>query len=197
MNSYNSYIKKCIDEGNIITSQIDSDVITDISANNDTNKNDIAISIRENLHIMNDTEMINFHKKILSMTQIRNDLLCFELKNVKLDPIDDFGGFIEFMEMNLARFHTKIMNTMLEDSEWTFHDHTSKKYPLKENEIIYENSIHKSHINDKITFNYLSELSNFFNRHILDKSKLKVTLKLIKWSDGIFWVIFKLEICVK
>ena len=182
----NNYIQKCINDETFLASCVSLN-----ETNNDIDQNELANFIRDNLHKMSDTEMINTHKKIISPKQVYNDLLIFELKHIKYNPIDDFGIFIKFMETNLSRYHTKIMNTYLEDNEWTFHDHTSKKYPLKENEIIYENSLHKSHTDDKVTFNYLTELLNLFIRHISNKDTLKISLKLLKWSDGIYWVVYK------
>lgn len=141
---------------------------------------------------MTDDDLYNVYKSIVSIEKIKNELLYNELNNININKINDYDECKLFMENTFLRYQPTIINAQLEDDEWIVHDNTSKRYPLKDGEIIYENTIKFVHKYDVNTINYLTKLHTYFNNNI-DKDKLKIKLKIIDWTDKMCWVIYLLN----
>lgn len=162
----------------------------------------IAKTIRSlnNLNDMSDDYVKELFLKITSSDKLKNELLFFELEHLTPadnETYDDFDQFNKFVLSSFERYHPRIVNTLLEDHEWTVHTHDKvpRRYPLKHNELIYENTLKREHRSDQLTTKYLEHLLHLFRRYINlnGKSNLRVSLRIIETSDDVYWVIFKVS----
>ena len=107
--------------------------------------------------------------KCFSDNEIKMHLLKYELINKKFELICDNLSLIEFEEKALQiieRYHWKAGGWKIEDSEFIIHrfkdlpkglsKDLSKDYDINKNEIIFENTIDRSDLNDEETEFYCS-----------------------------------------
>lgn len=168
--------------------------INEYNLNNLTEKNiNMAEYIHDNISKMGEIEMMNIHAKIIDIRKIKNDLLKYEMLNldlgIKLSTLDECKTFVT---KYLKRYHLHTGGFLCEDSDWTIHTSLSnvRKYKLKENELIFENSIKDIHKYDTQLTKYFAEILQFFKRHMNDNINIKYYL--IKHSDKICWIVLKL-----
>ena len=153
----------------------------------------LAEYIHNNISHMDSVEMKNLYAKITGQRKMYGDLLRYELLNLNLDTkISSLNDGKKFISKYLKRYHLHVGGFLCEDSEWTIHTPKTniKKYPLKHNEIIFENSIKDIHKYDSNLTTYFSELLQFFKRHM--DNNMSVKYYLIKHTDKICWIVLKL-----
>lgn len=160
------------------------------SGNNMLNRGDIASYIHKNINKMDDIERKHLLLKLLDNERINSDLLKYELKYLNLGKkITSMNKFVKFVDKMLKRYHTA-GGYHLEDTEWSVHHSTSTKYPLKINEVLFENSIKRVHKYDFHTRVFLNDLRHFFRIHM--GKNLMISYKFINYTDEICWIIFKI-----
>lgn len=158
---------------------------------NKKNKKQIAEYIYKNIDHMDEIERKMLLMNLLDDKKIKSELLKYELRNLNLNKkISNFNYFIKFVRNTLKRYHMNAGGYLCEDTEWSEHNYTSTKYPLKRNEVIFENSIKRIDRNDFETTTFINDLLHFFKRH-RDKNII-VLYKLIEYTDEIYWMIFKI-----
>jgi len=141
---------------------------------------------------ISDEQLLQLHNTIINPTYIKNKLLLLDLenyvpKNNELITKDDFISYV----LQLFKFYNQLFIEYYEDNIWIIHDKTSKKYPLKENELVFENSISfvdNSSYNDKAEY-YIKLIRNHLNKL---SSKIHTSIKIIEDSDNeICWILLK------
>lgn len=158
---------------------------------NNKNKYQIAQYINKNIEHMDEVERKILLMNLLDDKRIKSDLLKYELRYLNLNKkISDFDNFVNFVRDTLKRYHMSAGGYLCEDTEWNEHDHTSTKYPLKSNEVIFENSIKGIDRYDFQITTFISDLLHFLDIH-RDKN-MSVSYRLIEYTDEIFWMIFKI-----
>lgn len=163
--------------------------ITDFKDNQP--KKQIAQYINKNIDKMDDVERKSLLITLMDDKKIKCELLKYELRYLDMDfKISDFNKFINFVRNTLKKYHMKAGGFLCEDNEWSEHDHKSEKYPLKSNELIFDNSIKRVNRYDFQITVYISDLLYFINRHIDDN--LKISYRLIEYTDEIYWMVLKL-----
>lgn len=146
----------------------------------------------KNINIMDEVERRKYLINLLDDSYVLSELYRYELKCLNLDKrIADLNELANFMETSLRRYHMKAGGHLCEDTVWTKHDKTSNKYPLKENEIVFENSIKYINRNDSRICEFITDLLHFFNIHMSDN--LSISYRMIECSDMIYWMVFKIK----
>lgn len=165
-------------------------IVNDFKIDNNV---DISNYIYKNIDKMDDVERRMLLARVLDNEKIRSELLKYELRYLHLGiKIDTFDELIIFMRKSFKRYHMKVGGHLCEDTEWSEHDHTSIKYPLKRNEYIFDNSIKRVNRCDSQINKYITDLLHFFNNHI--SKKLYITYRSIEYTDEIYWMVFKIKI---
>jgi hypothetical protein len=161
-----------------------------INESNNTNK---ATYINNNINKMCPKEKKILLNQLYADKRVNDELMRFVLKYLTLDKkISTFKKCVRFVDKYLKKFHMKAGGFILEDTTWTPHNNTGIKYPLKQNEFIFENSIKRIHKHDVATLEYLDDLKLFFDRNI-DTKKFSILLNIFNGHDELCWVIFKFE----
>lgn len=102
----------------------------------------------------------------LSDNEIKMHLLKYELVNKTFDEISNELSLSEFevKAINLIeKFHWKAGGWKIEDSEFIIHKSDSKVYDVLQNEILFENTIDRSDLNDEENEFYLNHLIRHLN----------------------------------
>lgn len=157
------------------------------------NKQDTAQYINKNINKMDDIEKKNLLLTLLDDKKVSSELLKYELKYLDLDKkISDLNEFTTFVRNSLERYHMKAGGYLCEDTEWSefYPNSDPAKYPLKQGEVLFENSIKRVNRYDIQIVNYITDLLNFFNRHSSDT--LYISYKQIASTDGIYWMVIKI-----
>lgn len=139
-----------------------------------TNDSELASYIfntYKNLDTTNDYELATLVIKCLTPIQIKNLLLEYELKNFKQDTIKEMtmDEFIKEAKFLLNRYQGKAGGFSLEDSEWKMYtsdsmlEETHSKHYIKDNEILFVNSVDNCDLNDDKLENYLDLLVDRLN----------------------------------
>lgn len=157
-----------------------------------TRSTDKAMFIYKNIEKMDLIERQKTLFSLLSEQRITVDLMKYELRYLNTGlSINNFEEYIIFMIDTFRRYHMKAGGFICEDTEWTLYRHGSGKYPLKENEAIFENSIKMVHRYDFNIAKYIMDLINFFKRH--KGPSLNISYRLLDTTDDIYWMIFKIS----
>jgi hypothetical protein len=147
----------------------------------------------------NNFEIIAKYEKLYGMDKIKNDLLYYELCNPEIcehetvvQLTNEPETVINFVKEILVKYNIHILETQLEDEEWSFHDKSSSFYELGDNEYVYENTLKNIHVHDITTKKYLQNIVNYIHKHV---SKIGWTFvkKIVEISDGICLVLLILK----
>lgn len=124
--------------------------------------------------------------------KIRKILLEFEFYNMKIETTNDnFEKVIEICENILNRYTYYAGGCRLEDKNWVKYIKGDKKYELKDNEIIFENSIPSIYKDDYETDKFLKQLNKLFGSI---SEKIKSDCLLIECERmNIHWIIFVIK----
>lgn len=160
--------------------------------NKKNNKNkELALFINKNFNNLTLKEKQIFLLKCLNESEIDNILLKFELENLTLHNIDNFKEFVSKAYKLLNRYQSRAGGFLIEDNEWILHDSKSNDYEIKENQVVFENSVAISNIKDYDTINFLKKilslLKNLSNKVIVSEEFIKSK------KDGVVWILFKCE----
>jgi hypothetical protein len=150
-------------------------------------------NLHKSLINSSDEQILEIYNKIINPIFIKNKLLLIDLENNipdknELITKDEFISYV----LQLFKFYNNLFMQIYENNVWIIHDKTSKKYPLKDNEIIFENSIsyvsEDSINNDKAEY-YIKLIRNHLNKLC---SKIHVSTKIIEDSNNdICWILLK------
>lgn len=124
--------------------------------------------IHKNFHKMDETEMRLLACKILSEKQVKQILLNYELVNYvnhkkRNMTLDDF---IKYFNNTIDKFQWKSGGFHLEDRQWYVYTYGSQEHTLenlKENQVLFENSVDLLDANDLETQNYLENLTKYLS----------------------------------
>lgn len=142
---------------------------------------------------VSDEQIWQLYNTMINPKYIKNKLLLFDLENYvsesnELITKDEFISYV----VQLLKFYNDLLMEFFEDNIWVIHDKTSTKYPLKENEIVFENSV--SFVDDNSLYNDKAEYYIKLVRNHLNKlsSNIHVSTKIIEDSDNdICWMLLK------
>jgi hypothetical protein len=141
--------------------------------------------------ILMDEEMYARFKSVIPAQTVKNMLLFHDLQNLTEGSYSTIEEFKDFVIASFSRFPASMKETSLEDDEWVLHTPSqTKRYPMRNNEIIFENSLKAVHKGDRGTLTYLDAMQGWFSRHIAEGSSLSVKLRFVPGTDNIFWIVF-------
>ena len=142
---------------------------------------------------VSDEQLLQLYNTIINPKYIKNKLLLLDLENYIPNNNEEITkiDFISYV-VQLLKYYNDLFMEFFEDNIWVIHDKTSKKYPLKDNEIVFENSIsfvdENSVSNDKAEY-YIKLIKNHLKKL---SSKIHVSTKIIEDSDNeICWMLLK------
>ncbi|ARF09808.1 hypothetical protein Indivirus_3_57 [Indivirus ILV1] len=158
---------------------------------NNVNNEDIAQLIYENFDKLDSTGKKKLLMKCLSDREIDRYLLKYELSNYNIKCNEELTlNEFEKKAINVInRYHWKAGGYKIEDSEWIIHRENSKSYEVLANELVFENTIDRSDINDEETEFYMDQLIRHLNSlgtnievEYRYKNKKNKTVKLLIWA---------------
>ena len=126
----------------------------------------LATSIYDNFDKLDDLGRRNLLTKCLSNNEINMHLLKFELINKQNDDPENELTLDEFEKQAfkiINRYHWKAGGFKIEDSEWIQHKHNSKLYDVLSNELLFENTLDRSDVDDEETERYMDHLTRHLN----------------------------------
>ena len=89
----------------------------------------------------------------------------------------------------INRYHWKAGGFKIEDSEWILHKHDSKLYDVLSNELLFENTLDRSDVDDEETERYMDHLTrhlNYLSKNIEVEYRYKNTkekiVRVLVWA---------------
>lgn len=187
VNEINTYERQHIENNENIYDS-DSDIeSTDHDTDLIKEKKALATNIRTQYQKMNDKDLSEIVIKCLSKKDMKHIILKHELKYYKPDEVKTFAEFIFNAKEILDRYQHRAGGFLIEDQQWILHTPDSKKYTLKENEIIFENTISIADVDDEETHKYLKRIVRMLKQ--LNKN-IKVNFSFIKDEPDNIYIIF-------
>jgi hypothetical protein len=157
------------------------------SFSGDTQK-ELAEYLFKNYDKMSEYELRKIFIRSFSIKKIRSQLLGVELKNYECIPVEmNLEIFVKKAQTISRRYQTKAGGYYIEDNDWTVHNNDSRKYNIRVNEIVFENSIDKNYYNSIETQKYLKRLTKRLNC-ISTNIKVEQRHKNSK-HDSITWIL--------
>lgn len=153
----------------------------------------IGSFIYENFHNMGEIEKKKLCNRIISPFDLDKILLQYEADTLHFSKkIQNTSELISVIDDLLKRYHHKIGGYQFEDNIWRLHTASGqKKYDLKENEYIFDNSISAFHVEDAECHKFVDFLVELFNR-LSDNHKIHYKYIEDKY-ENIYWVIIKIS----
>jgi len=165
---------------------------TNIDQKSKKGKQELAEYINKNYNKMDDVEKKLNVLKCLDTNEVNKILLLFELKNYKQTSqktmsLEEFK-LKAFRIFN--RYQSKAGGFLIEDREWIVHDSTSIKHEVELNELLFENTIDPSDVDDietdaflKYLVRKLNSIAKNINVELRQKHKKKIINLLIWVTD--------------
>lgn len=151
----------------------------------------MAKFIQNNFARMNYFDKLSIHNKIVSEFKLNYELLKFQLTYLIPDEkITDFEKFIKETEKILNFYQWKAGGFLCEDDKWTLYRHGNHKYDLKENEVIFDNSVKTINNSDIEVYKYIKSLHNLLQK-MTDSFKIKFRY-IDDDYDDITWIIIRI-----
>lgn len=104
--------------------------------------------------------------KCLGDNEVNMHLLRYEFFNYQPNK-ENINLTLEEFEKKatkiIERYHWKAGGYKIEDSEWIIHKPTSKLYEILPNELLFENTLDRSDIDDEETESYMNRLMEHLN----------------------------------
>ena len=151
-------------------------------------------NIHQSLLTMSNDEIINLYTQFVSIDYLKHELFLLDLEHNIPDKQNNItkDEFINYVHQLFNYYHNPLFGNLFEDNVWKFHDKTSTKYPLKDNEIIFENSISLvdefSEENEKVD-DYIRLIRKHLNKL---SDNIKVSDKIIEDNHNeISWILLK------
>ena len=155
-----------------------------------SNNTEDAEFIHDNFDKLDDNGKKDILMKCLSKNEIDMILLRFELINynkkqdIQLTLVEFEKKAVELIN----RYHWKGGGHKIEDNEWLIHRPNSKVYDVKQNELLFENTLDISDIKDEETEYFmkhlvkqLNSLSTNIEVEYRNKNKRSKTTRLLIW----------------
>jgi hypothetical protein len=148
---------------------------------------DFAHYLNKNFDNMDEIEIGKFLVKCLGPIDIKKQLFAFEFEHNTYDHIKNMT-LVEFTEKALKlinRYQWKAGGYLIEDNEWIIHksNSDSSDYNIKKYEVLFENTLDKSDLNDEETYNFINQLLNHLNSfcdNIKVEFKQKIEKRIVK-----------------
>ena len=132
---------------------------------NSLDTQNIAKYIHKNYDRMDEQEKRFLLQKVMTSTKVNNELLKFELKYYQPSPREmTLEEFKKKASRYLRRYQGKAGGFYIEDNDWELYDHTSEKYRLRKNKIVFENTIDIVDSRDNETIKFIKRVVNKLNR---------------------------------
>lgn len=155
-----------------------------------TDDNDLALYIHTHLDTMSEQELKMIANKCIHENMLKSLVLKYEMKHWNPEKSKmTLSDFTLCAKKLLFRYQSRAGGFLLEDREWIVHSHTSKKYELKKNEIVFENTLSSDYTFDKEVREYIFDIITLLNKL---SDNIKVSLhKYIADRDSLCWIILK------
>lgn len=165
-----------------------------IDASVEYDDKDISTLLVKDYNNMTDTELRQLVLHTMTDKEIRSRLLRHELRFYEQHPryICTLDKFKIEVHRILTRYQHKAGGFKIDDREWTYHDHMSKRYKIYPNELVIENTISADYINDAECCEYLKLLLRRLN---MVSSNINITFHTHhSQRDQIYYLLLKCKI---
>ena len=130
-------------------------------------RQELAEFIHNNLYKLDEIELKNIVLKCMTSKDIIKYLLSYELKNYNIKCVEQMSldEFLPIALSYLNRYQWKAGGFFIEDDQWTVYRHGDydMNTDVKENEILFENTIYFTYSHDHDTAFYLDNLIDILN----------------------------------
>lgn len=152
-------------------------------------KRNLARYINEHFNDMKLNDMIKLLQQCMTEKQIKKTLLEFEFKYIDvIKPRDlDLDEFVGNALKILKRYQCKAGGYYIEDTDWIVHRKDSVKYDVKNNEVLFENSVDKIDFLDNETQYFIKRIASILNG-LSNDIDVDYDFSESK-EDGITWVL--------
>ena len=184
---------------------IETNVENYISKINKNKFNENFIDLKNNINMKKINEISfddNFNNDVLkeefcknlSYNDIENYLYEYHMlyKEIKDEEKIKTKDEIKNTLLNLVNcYHSKIKCYGLEDIEWNLHTSNSKLFKIKDDMIIFSNSLKKNLLNDTNTILFITNLVNCINRYLVNhKAEYE---SIYDYKKEINWILIKIK----
>ena len=160
-----------------------------------TSADDTVVTLAQKMYNEPIDNILKYKKDVFELfteSKLKRMLTEFEFYNMKIEPetkcLDDV---IKKCENILNRYTYCAGGCRLEDKDWVIYRKGDKKYKLKDNEIIFENSIPSIYKDDYETDKFLRQINKLFNEI---SEKIKSECIFIECERmNIHWVLFVIK----
>ena len=162
-------------------------------SNLEDGKHTLAKYIHNNYNTMDEKEMQTILMKCLNINKIKSLLLQYELENYEEIPQKcmSLSEFKNKARQIFARYQCRAGGFLIEDTQWTVHDSRSTRYDVKENELLFENTLNIVDLENDDVENYiyyivkrLGSIAENIEVEIRQKVKHKMVYLLIWVNDN-------------
>lgn len=125
----------------------------------------LASFIHRNYDKMEMTEKKHLLMRIIPDNEVNHLLLEYEMKHLSVKPRPmSLKDFEKKALKILSRYQSRAGGFSIEDREWGVHHYGSTERELRENELLFDNTICKIDLNNPETDRYLKNLEKLLNR---------------------------------
>lgn len=171
--------------------------LNDWNTNTLEQNTDSAKYLHENMDKMDEIEMGNYLLKCIGPIEIKKQLLTFEFKNYKYELVDSMSldEFTKKAIVLINRYQWKAGGYLIEDNEWTVYktDFENSNYNVKKYEVLFENTLDKSDLNDEETYDFINQLLKHLNslcKNIKVEFKQEIEKRIVKL---LLWIVDKTQ----
>lgn len=163
---------------------------TSIIGNDDTTTNFLV----DYYDKLSDEEAVFIASKCMHPREARKIILKYEFTNRRMEPKDmDMNTFIKEARKLIYRYQNKAGGYNIEDIDWLLYKPNSdtnrhKRYELKDDEIILENSITLNNLYQEDDKEYVDRLTELLNSL---SDNIDVRKYIIETKDDVAWIIIK------
>lgn len=156
-------------------------------------KDDALLKIIESYDNLSNDDIERLAVKTLNPNRLRSMLLRYELKYGTADSckmsLEDFKA--EACAI-LDKYHWKAGGFQFEDKVWGIHSYVSEEFSVKENELLFVNTISLCEASNDETVEYINLLTDRFNM-IADNVNVQVDFKQSLRNNIIFVLIWAID----
>lgn len=152
-------------------------------------KEEIAEYIWNEYDNMDEVERRRMVLKCMTEEAIKGRILEFELKNYKGEKVKhkSLDEYVKEAKKLFKRYQCKAGGYNIEDMEWGVYRSGSDKYDVRENEVLFENTISMKDKDDDETNDYLDDIAKRLER-IAENIKIDVRFKKAR-EDRLVWIL--------
>ena len=137
--------------------------------------------------------ILELHTEITPREHKIRDILRYHMNNGNVaHTVDNFNDAIQLAKTILDTYHYRAGGFNFEDCVWNIHGQSSKLFRVNDGSVIFSNSIKHELLHDTESFDFLSDIVKFINKHMSDDFSVKWK-KVYDEHRETWWVLINLS----